>query len=259
VGVKVAGDGRRGIGVRATCAAPSDPPNGAAQAAARRWSRMRYVPPAEVGMQIAVLGSGTVGQVLAEGLAEAGHAVVIASRSGDRLAEFTARTGIAERTFADAAGWGEVVIFAVQGGAAVSVATGVASALAGKVVIDTTNPIAGAPVGGVLPYFTGPGDSLLERLQRAVPQAHFVKAFNSVGAGLMVRPQVVGGPPSMFVCGDDAAAKAVVAGLCDALGWRAEDVGSSAAGGPVEALCQLWCAAGFLRNDWAHAFAWLRP
>lgn len=210
-------------------------------------------------MRIAVLGSGHVGQTLAEGLAQAGHTVVIASRSGDKLGDFSARTGIPEAGFGAAAAGAEVVVLAVQGAVAVELVAGLAEALAGKVVIDTTNPIAGPPVGGVLPYFTGPNDSLLQRVQAAAPGARVVKAFNSVGAALMVRPALQGGAPSMFICGDDAAAKAVVAGLCAELGWVAEDVGSSAAGGPVEALCQLWCAAGFLRNDWAHAFAWLRP
>jgi hypothetical protein len=92
-----------------------------------------------------------------------------------------------------------------------------------------------------------------------VPGARFVKGFNSVGAGLMVHPQLQGGRPSMFICGDDADAKNTVAALCEELGWGVEDVGSSAAGGPVEALCQLWCSAGFLRNDWVHALARLRP
>lgn len=210
-------------------------------------------------MRIAVLGSGHVGQTLAEGLAQAGHTVVIASRSGDKLGAFSARTGIPEAGFGAAAAGAEVVVLAVQGAVAVELVAGLAEALAGKVVIDTTNPIAGPPVGGVLPYFTGPNDSLLQRVQAAAPGARVVKAFNSVGAALMVRPALQGGAPSMFICGDDAAAKGVVAGLCAELGWVAEDVGSSAAGGPVEALCQLWCAAGFLRNDWAHAFAWLRP
>jgi hypothetical protein len=210
-------------------------------------------------MQIAILGSGHVGQTLAEGLRACGHAVTIASRTGDKLAEFVARTGIPERSFAAAAAGAEVVVLAVKGDVAEALVRAVAPQLAGKVVLDTTNPIAGPPVGGVLPYFTGPGDSLLERLQAAVPEGRFVKGFNSVGAGLMVQPALRGGRPSMFICGDDPAAKAVVAGLCGDLGWQAEDVGSRAAGGPVEALCQLWCAAGFLRNDWAHAFAWLRP
>lgn len=210
-------------------------------------------------MNIAVLGSGHVGQTLAEGLLGAGHAVTIASRSGDKLSDFSARTGIAELTFDQAAAGADVVVLAVLGAVAQDLVTGIASGLAGKVVIDTTNPIAGAPVGGVLPYFTGPGDSLLQRLQKAVPDGRFVKAFNSVGAGLMVKPALQGGRPTMFICGDDPAAKTVVAGLCEQLGWQSEDVGTSAAGGPVEALCQLWCSAGFLRNDWTHAFAWLRP
>jgi predicted dinucleotide-binding enzyme len=210
-------------------------------------------------MKIAILGSGHVGQTLAEGLLGAGHQITIASRSGDKLADFSARTGIPERPFEQAAAAAELVVLAVKGAVAQDLVTRLRSELAGKVVMDTTNPIAGAPVGGVLPYFTGPDDSLLQRLQRAVPEGRFVKAFSSVGAGLMVQPALQGGRPSMFLCGDDAGAKEVVAGLCEQLGWQAEDVGTSAAGGPVEALCQLWCAAGFLRNDWTHAFAWLRP
>ncbi len=210
-------------------------------------------------MKIAILGSGHVGQTLAEGLLGAGHGVTIASRSGDKLADYSARTGISELSFDRAAAGAELVVLAVKGAVAQDLVTRLASELAGKVVVDTTNPIAGSPVGGVLPYFTGPDDSLLQRLQRAVPEGRFVKAFNSVGAGLMVQPAMQGGRPTMFICGDDAGAKEVVAGLCEQLGWQAEDVGTSAAGGPVEALCQLWCAAGFLRNDWTHAFAWLRP
>lgn len=210
-------------------------------------------------MNIAILGTGHVGQTLAAGLHGLGHTVTIASRSGDRLADFVARTGIPERTMADAAAAADIVVLAVKGDVAEGLIASLAGALTGKVVIDTTNPIAGPPVGGILPYFTGPQDSLLERLQRSVPAARFVKGFNSVGAGLMVRPQLQGGRPSMFICGDDADAKNTVAALCEELGWGVEDVGTSAAGGPVEALCQLWCSAGFLRNDWAHAFARLRP
>jgi predicted dinucleotide-binding enzyme len=210
-------------------------------------------------MKIAVLGTGTVGQTLAVGFQQAGHEVSIASRSGDRLADFSGRTGIPEQTMATAAAAAEVVVLAVKGEVAEALASSLAAELSGKVVIDTTNPIAGAPVGGVLPYFTGPNDSLLQRLQGAAPNAHFVKAFNSVGSHLMVRPQLQGGRPAMFIGGDHAGAKATVASLCADLGWSTEDVGTSAAGGPLEALCQLWCATGFLHNDWAHAFAYLRP
>jgi hypothetical protein len=110
----------------------------------------------------------------------------------------------------------------------------------------------------LLPYFTGPNDSLIQRLQAAVPAARFVKAFSSVGNAAMIDPAFAGGRPSMFICGDDADAKATVTSLLDEVGWDAEDVGSAAMGGPVEALCQLWCAPGFLRGDWSHAFKVLR-
>lgn len=113
-------------------------------------------------------------------------------------------------------------------------------------------------MAGIVPYFTGPGDSLMQRLQAAVPAARFVKAFNSVGNAFMIDPVFPNGPPTMFICGNDAAAKATVAGLLAEVGWEVEDVGGAVAAGPIEALCQLWCAPGFLRNDWSHAFALLK-
>lgn len=210
-------------------------------------------------MKIAVLGSGTVGTTLAKGFQDAGHEVRIGSRDGRRLGDFTKTSGIVEGRFMDVAAFGEVVVISVKGEAAEGLVRELAPALAGKVVIDTNNPIAGAPRDGVVQFFTSGQDSLLERLQRAAPKAKVVKAFNSVGAALMVKPRFPSGTPTMFICGDDAAAKATVTTLLRQLGWAAEDVGTSAAGHPVEALCQLWCAPGFLRNDWAHAFAVLRP
>lgn len=206
-----------------------------------------------------VLGSGDVGKVLAQGLKARGHDVRIGSRTPGKLVEFSRATGIAEGTFAEAAQHGEIVVLAVQGPAAEGVVEGVAGALAGKVVIDATNPIAGPPVGGLLPYFTGPEASLMERLMKKAPAARFVKAFNSVGNALMVDPQLSGGRPSMFIAGDDPAAKAEVAALLGSFGWDAEDVGGAALARPIEALCQLWCAPGFARGDWAHAYKVLRP
>lgn len=210
-------------------------------------------------MKIAVLGSGNVGTTLAGGFKGAGHDVRIGSREGNKLKEFTAKSGIAEGTFQDVTAWAEVIVVAVKGDAAEATMKHLAANLAGKVVIDTCNPIGGAPKDGVVQYFTAANESLLQRLQQAVPAAKFVKAFNSIGAAFMVNPKFPGGKPAMFICGDDAGAKATVATLVGQLGFVAEDVGTSAAGHPVEALCQLWCAPGFLRNDWAHAFAMLRP
>lgn len=210
-------------------------------------------------MKIGVLGSGNVGTTLARGFKEAGHDVRIASREGTKLAAFTKETGIAEGRFTDVTAFAEVVVIAVKGDIAVELSKSLASQLAGKVVLDTTNPISGAAVNGMLPYFTAANESLLQRLQQAVPGARFVKAFNSVGAALMVKPKLPGGKPAMFICGDDAAAKATTTTLLAELGWNTEDVGPAALGHAVEALCQLWCAPGFLKNDWAHAFAMLRP
>jgi len=210
-------------------------------------------------MKIGILGSGAVGQALATGLTAAGHEVRIGSREAGKLAGFAKAQGIAHGTFDEVARFAEVAVICVKGDAAEPLARQLAQALAGKVVLDTTNPISGPPVNGVLPYFTGPNESLLERIQRAAPQAKVVKWMNSVGAALMARPKLAGGRPAMFICGDDAGAREVAARLSAELGWQAEDVGPAAMGHPLEALCQIWCAPGFLRNEWAHAFALLRP
>jgi predicted dinucleotide-binding enzyme len=127
--------------------------------------------------------------------------------------------------------------------------------LARKVVIDATNPIAEAPpVNGVLKFFTDLNESLMERLQRAFPQAHLVKAFSCVGNACMVNPQFRGGKPTMFICGNDEAAKKVVGEVLDQFGWEAADMGKAEAARAIEPLCMLWCIPGFLRNDWVHAF-----
>ena len=203
-------------------------------------------------MKIGILGSGDVGQTLAKGLVAIGHSVVVGSREGNKLAAFSVDTGIAERTFKAVIETSEVLFLCVKGAVAEALVTELRTALAGKVVVDATNPIAGEAAGGILRYFTGPNDSLLQRLQKAAPEAKFVKAFNSCGAAVMVQPKLSSGvKPTMFICGDDPKAKALTTTLCGELGWNTEDVGGAEAGNAVEALCQLWCAPGFLRNDWA--------
>lgn len=212
--------------------------------------------------KIGILGSGKVGDTLADGFLLHGHAVMRGSRDPGKLAAWKAGAkGDAHvGTFAEAAAWGEVVVLAVKGTAA-EAAFGEAGAanLAGKLVIDATNPIADAPPrGGALTYFTAANESLIERLQAQVPAAKLVKAWNSVGAAFMVNPKLPA-VPSMFICGNDAGAKAQTAKILEQFGWEAIDVGGAELGHAVEALCILWCAPGFLRNDWAHAFKWLRP
>jgi 8-hydroxy-5-deazaflavin:NADPH oxidoreductase len=216
----------------------------------------RSSPPKRFG----VLGSGDVGQALAKGLASNGYEVRIGTRSPGKLAKFSKSTGIPEGRFQEVAAWGEAVILAVLGTAALeAVQLAGPDNLSGKLVIDTTNPIGNEPpVDGVLRYFTGPNESLMERLQTAYPAVLFVKAFNSVGSDLMVHPMLAGGPPTMFYCGNDAAAKTVVAHLLEQFGWEGADMGGVTAARALEPLAQLWCIPGFRENDWDHAFRLLR-
>ena len=97
----------------------------------------------------------------------------------------------------------------------------------------------------------------MERLQREVPGAQFVKAFNSVGNACMVNPEFKGGKPTMFICGNSDAAKQTVTRILDQFGWEAADMGKVESARAIEPLCMLWCIPGFLRNDWVHAFKML--
>src|SRR6185436_16847253 len=209
--------------------------------------------------RMGVIGSGGVGQVLAGGLKKHGYEVRIGSRSPAKLDEFSKTSGIANGTFADVAAWAEGIVLAVEGGAAEDAlrAAGAAN-LSGKLVIDATNPISKEPPeDGVIKFFTGPNDSLMERLQQTFADTRFVKAFNSVGQGLMVNPDLAG-TPTMFYCGNDAAAKAATARIIEQFGWEPADMGTVKAARALEPLCQLWCIPGFLRNQWVHAFHLMR-
>jgi predicted dinucleotide-binding enzyme len=207
-----------------------------------------------------VLGSGEVGQTLAKGLKDHGYQVRIGSRTPAKLADYSKQTGIQAGTFAEVARWGEAIVLSVAGGAAEQVLEMVGrDALRGKLVIDTTNPIADEPPEqGVLKYATGPNTSLMEQLQRAYPEAKFVKCFSCVGSARMVDPDFHGTRPTMFYCGDDPGAKATVARVLDQFGWEAEDMGGAIAARAIEPLAVLWCIPGFLRNSWTHAFHLLR-
>ena len=190
-----------------------------------------------------------------------GHAVRRGSREPAKLESWKqgAQGDASVGTFADAAAWADVVVLAVKGTAA-EAALDLAGAanLAGKTVIDATNPIADEPPdNGVIRYFTGPNDSLMERLQRKAPAAKLVKAFNSVGNMFMFNPPFQP-TPTMFICGNDAAAKQETAEILDQFGWEAADMGGVEVARPIEALCLLWCAPGLIKKEWAHAFKYLK-
>jgi len=208
-------------------------------------------------MKVGVLGSGIVGETLANGLLKHGYEVMRGSRDPGKLAEWktngppAASTG----TFIETARFGEVVILAVKGAAADRALGQCQVELDGKVVIDATNPIAGEPPeDGVLRFFTGPNESLMERLQSLAPRARFVKAFSCVGSAFMVDPDFGGTKPTMFICGNDSAARERVAELLKEFGWEVADMGTATAARAIEPLCMLWCIPGLSGGSWNHAF-----
>ncbi len=210
---------------------------------------------------VGVLGSGGVGETLADGFLKYGCTVMRGSREPTKLEDWRARAGTKASVgdFAATAAFGDLLVLAVKGSAALSVAAGCGSALDGKVVLDATNPIAEKPpVDGILEFFTGPNDSLIERLQTQHPKARFVKCFSSVGSANMVNPQFGGSRPTMFICGNDKSAKEVTRKILDAFGWETEDLGTARGGRAIEPLCITWCAPGFLEGRWTHAFKVLR-
>jgi predicted dinucleotide-binding enzyme len=210
--------------------------------------------------KVGILGSGVVAKTLAKGFKQHGYDVRIGSRSAEKVTPFANAAGISAGTFAEVAAWADVVVLAVKGTAAEeALQLAGADSLEQKVVIDATNPITEEPpVDGVLKFFTGPNDSLLERLQTKFPDARFVKAFNSVGNAYMVNPSFPGGTPTMFYCGNDPAAKQIVATVLEQFGWEPADMGTAPAARAIEPLCQLWCIPGLREGRWTHAFKLLR-
>jgi len=212
-------------------------------------------------MKVGIIGSGVVAQALGDGFVKHGHEVMLGTREPAKLADWAAKNPSSTvGSFAETAKFGELVVLAVKGTVASKAlrAAGAAN-LSGKTVIDAVNPIADAPpVNGVLRFFTSLDESLMEQLQREFPEAHFVKAFNSVGSALMVDPKFAAGKPTMFICGNDDSAKKTVSEILDQFGWEAADMGQIEAARAIEPLCMLWCIPGFLRNEWTHAFKLLR-
>ena len=211
--------------------------------------------------KIGVLGSGQVGEVLANGFLKHGYAVMRGSREPEKMAAWSTAAGehASVGTVQEAASFGELIVLAVKGSAAEAAVTLAGDALSGKTVIDATNPIDSAPPeNGVLRYFTGPNESLMERLQKQAPSAHFVKAFSCVGNAYFVNPDFGGVKPTMFICGDNAEAKKEVSAVLDQFGWEVEDSGLATSARAIEPLCILWCLPGFRENRWTHAFKLLK-
>lgn len=209
-------------------------------------------------MKIGILGSGVVGVTLANGFIKNNYSVMIGTNSVEKIQDLRTKTGMnaAVGNFEDTAAWADLIVLATKGNGSVqALKLCRESDLKGKTIIDTTNPIADAPPeDGVLRFYTDLHHSQMEILQNNFPDAHFVKAFNSVGSALMVDPDLAGGKPTMFICGNNAASKLQVSEILEMFGWESQDMGSVKAARAIEPLCMLWCIRGFRDNQWMHAF-----
>jgi 8-hydroxy-5-deazaflavin:NADPH oxidoreductase len=209
--------------------------------------------------QIGVLGSGEVGRRLAAGFSSRSHSVMLGTRDAQKpeLRDWTAGdgAGIEIGTFAQTAAYGELLVLALLGGIAELVISEIGpDQFAGKVVIDAMNPLdfsAGFP-----PKLSITGeDSLGERVQRALPDAKVVKAFNTIGSAYFVDPHFADGQPTMLIAGNDEQAKRTVSDLLGDLGWpEPADLGGIEGSRELEAICIAWVKIGGRRGAWDHGF-----
>lgn len=191
-------------------------------------------------MKIGLLGSGSVGQALAKGFISEGHEVYLATHEpggdkGVQLKDVMPQANVC--TFAEAAEAGELLVLCVKW-AGVEEVINLAGQenLAGKVVIDTSNVI--KTDGGTVLY--GGGEtSAGEQVQAWLPESKVVKAFNTVGASMMYKPQLES-TPTMFLAGNDAAAKQQVSDLVQAFGWEPLDAGALTAARDLEHMAMVW-------------------
>jgi len=199
-------------------------------------------------MELAVLGTGSAGRTLAGRLAELGHHVSIGTRDPDATqarpdyADWAAdHPQVRPATFGAAAAAAEVIINVTNGAAALDVlALAGADHLDGKVVIDVSNPLDFSQ--GMPPtLFVKDTDSLAEQIQRAFPGARVVKTLNTMNAEVMAHPDLLPDPGSVFVSGEDAAAKATASGLLTELGHTdVIDLGELATARGAEMLLPIW-------------------
>ena len=212
-------------------------------------------------MKIGILGTGDVGRTLAGGFADLGHDVKVGTRdpASDKAKTLAAKLGskVGVVSFQDAATFAELGVLAtLWSGTESAIRLAGPGHLYGKVVIDATNPLVFSP-GAPPSLALGFDDSGGEQVQRWLPGAKVVKAFNIVGHASMVKPSFPDGPPDMFICGNDAAAKQTVTGLLTALGWPVTDIGGIECARLLEPLCILWVLYGMKSGGWNHAYKML--
>ena len=214
-------------------------------------------------MKIGILGTGDVGKTLANAFLATGHQVMMGSREAANEKALVwakaagAGTAASTGTFADAAKFSDVVVLAVSwSGAENALKLAGAENLAGKVVIDAINPLTFGDRGPGLAI--GHTDSAGEQVQRWLPAARVIKAFNSVGYAQMFKPDFPDGPPDMFICGNDDAAKKTVTEILISFGWSTIDIGGIEGARVLEPLCVLWVDYAMRAHSHSHAFKLLR-
>jgi len=189
-------------------------------------------------MKIAIIGTGNVGRALGTGWAQKGHSVIFGSRQPDneKVQQIVAAAGEnAQASLPDmAVVAADVVVLAVPGTAVASTIPTLGN-LAGKILVDATNPIAPGFQLAVSNNTSG-----AEQVAALAPGAHVVKAFNTTGAENMANPLYNGEPITMFICGDEAAAKTAVTGLAQELGFDVADVGDLSKARLLEPMALVW-------------------
>jgi len=186
-------------------------------------------------MKIAIIGSGNVGSALGTSLTKAGHAVTFTARDPEKVRQVATTAGAAvSASPAAAAAAADVIIIAVPYGAVTDVAAEIAPAVAGKVVIDATNPLKPDYSGLATDVTSG-----AEQIAAALPGATIVKAFNTLFAGVQGNPEVHGTTLDALYATDSEAAAATVAAIASSIGFRPVRVGPLAAARELEALAWL--------------------
>jgi predicted dinucleotide-binding enzyme len=212
-------------------------------------------------MKVGILGSGDVGQHLGTGFVSTGHEVKLGSRepTSEKLTKWRATIGVKASTgsFEEAAKFGDLVVLSTMwSGTENALKLANVGHLAGKVVIDTTNPLV-FHEDGPPELALGHTDSAGEQVQRWLPKSHVVKAFNTVGNPDMFQPSFPGGPPDMFFCGNDAAAKKTVRHILDSFGWNPVDLGGIEKARLLEPICLLWVSYLMATGSRNHALKML--
>jgi len=209
---------------------------------------------------IGIIGSGDVGQTLANGFLQSGHNVKLGTREPDKLQQWLMGSGANASigTFEEAAKFGEIIVLCVKG-TAVREAIRLAKKkhFSNKVVIDVTNPLVflKEKEPPVLEHGFPKSNGII--VQKMLPNSKVVKAFNTVTAKYMVNPRLQEGTPDLFICGDNEG-KEKVRTIAGAWGWNVIDMGPIEQSYLLEALAMVWIRYGFLHNHWTHAFKLLR-